>query len=132
MRDGFQSETAGILPADFDGEGVIKSERLAEFEIKPLGVFRLDPVVDLVGIARRLLFQNCGQGGAGVFGVDINAAAKNGLLANVAARQVETALDRQVGLVLDLLRDDFTEDELLGEIFGADDDDVRRVAVRRR
>ena len=53
-------------------------------------------------------------------------------MANIGAGKVETALDRQVSFIFDLLRDDFAEDELLGEIFGADDDDDRRVAVRRR
>ncbi len=97
---------------------------LAEFEIKPPGVFGLDPVVNLDGIIGRLLFQNCGQGGASVFRIDIDAAAENGLLANVCASQVETALDRQVGFIFDLLRHDFTEDELLGEVLGADHDDI--------
>ncbi len=77
-------------------------------------------------------FENRGQGGAGVFGIDIDAAAENRLLADVCARQVEAALDRQVGLVFDLLGEDFAEDELLGEVLGADDDAVSRAAGRRR
>ncbi len=45
-------------------------------------------------------------------------------MANVAAGKIEAAFDRKMSLVFDLLGDDFTEDELFGEIFGADDDAV--------
>ena len=45
-------------------------------------------------------------------------------MADVAAGKIEAAFDREMSLVFDLLGDDFTEDELLGEIFGADDDAV--------
>src|SRR5207342_1184792 len=124
LRDCFQAETASVFAADFYGESIIEPKRLAQFEIKPPRVFGLDPVVDFGGVTRRLFFQNRGQGGAGVFGIDINAAAENCLLANIRSGEVEAALNWQVGFILDLLRHDFAEDELLGEILGADDDDV--------
>ena len=95
-----------------------------------LGVFGLDLVVNLLGIAGRLLFQDCGQGGAGVFGIDVDASAEDGLMADVASGQVEAALDREMSFVFDLLGNDFAEDELFGEILGADDDAIlaRRAA----
>ena len=45
-------------------------------------------------------------------------------MANVAAGKIEAAFDRKMSFVFDLLGDDFTEDELFGEIFGADDNTV--------
>ena len=124
MRDGLQAEAAGVFTADFDGEGVIEAEGLTDLEIEPLGVFGLDLVVDLFGIAGGLLFQDRGERGAGVFGIDVDAAAENCLMANVAAGKIEAAFDRKMGFVFDLLGDDFTEDELFGEILGADDDAI--------
>ena len=51
-------------------------------------------------------------------------------MADVAAGKIEAAFDRKMSFVFDLLGDDFAEDELFGEIFGADDDAVgaRRAA----
>ena len=125
LRDGFQTQAASVIAANFYGEGVIKSEGLADVEIETAGILGLDLVVNLLGIAGRRLFQNRGERGAGVFGVDIDAAAQNGLMADVAAGEIEAAFYRKMGCVFDLLGDDFAEDELLGEIFGTDDDEIR-------
>ena len=46
-------------------------------------------------------------------------------MADVASGEVETALHREMSLVFDLLGDDFAEDELFGEILGADYDAIR-------
>jgi hypothetical protein len=45
-------------------------------------------------------------------------------MANVTAGKIEAAFDRKMSFAFDLLGDDFTENELFGEIFGADDDTV--------
>ncbi len=45
-------------------------------------------------------------------------------MANVAAGKIEAAFDGEMSFVFDLLGDDFAEDELFGEILGADDDAV--------
>src|SRR5205823_463265 len=105
---------------DLDGESVIEAKGLTDFKVEPFGVLRFDLVVDLFGIVGRSLFQDCGERGTSVFGIDVNAAAENCLMANVAASKIETAFDRKMGFVFDLLGDDFTEDELFGEILGAD------------
>jgi hypothetical protein len=39
-------------------------------------------------------------------------------VANVTACKVEAAFDREMSFVFDLLGDDFTQDELFGEVFG--------------
>ena len=125
LRDRLQAEAAGVLTANFDREGVIEAKGLADVQIELPGVFGFDLVVNLCGIAGRRLLQDCGERGAGVFGINIDAAAENCLVANVAAGKIEAAFDREMSFVFDLLGDDFTEDELFGEIFGADDDAVR-------
>ena len=43
-------------------------------------------------------------------------------MTDIAAGQIEAALDREVGFVFNLLCDQFAKDELLGEIFRADYD----------
>lgn len=43
---------------------------------------------------------------------------------DVSAAEIKTALYRKMSLVFDLLRDEFSEDDLLGEVFAADDDAV--------
>ena len=59
-------------------------------------------------------------------------------MANVAAGKIEAAFDRKMSFAFDLLGDDFTENELFSEVFGADDDTVStgedrtRLAARRR
>ena len=107
---------------------------MTNFQIKPLGVFGFDLTVNLFWIAGRLLFQDRGEGGAGVFGVDVDTASENCLMADVTAGKVEAAFDHKMSFVFDLLRDDFTKDELLGEILGADDDSAftRRTAGREQ
>ena len=50
--------------------------------------------------------------------------AEDRLLANVSAGKIETAFDEQVGFVLELLRDQFAENELLGEILGANNNAI--------
>ena len=101
---------AGVFAADFYGEGVVEAEWLAYGEIETLLIFCLDLVVDFFTIGAGRFFQDCGQGGAGVFGIDIDAASEDGLLADVGAGQIEAALDWQMGFVFDLLGDYFSED----------------------
>ena len=45
-------------------------------------------------------------------------------MADVGAGEIEAAFDREMSFVFDLLGDEFSEDELLGEVLGADDDAV--------
>ena len=51
-------------------------------------------------IARRLLLQHGRQRRTGVFGIDIDAAGENGLLADVGAGEIETAVDRRAAGLL--------------------------------
>ena len=124
LGDGFKVQAAGVFAPDFDGEGVVETEGPADCEMEALGIFSLDAGVDVFFAAFRILFEDGGQGGAGVFRVDVDASAEDRLVADVAAGQVETALDREMGFVFDLLGDEFAKDELLGKVLGADDDPI--------
>ncbi len=53
-------------------------------------------------------------------------------MADVSSGEIETALDRKMSFVFDLLSDDFAENELLGEVLGSDNDAIRRASGRRR
>jgi hypothetical protein len=74
---------------------------------------------------RERLLEDGGERGAGVFDVGVDATGGEGLLADVAAGEVEAAVDFNVGLALggvdgfDLLGEQFAEDDLLGEVLGA-------------
>ena len=122
LGDGLQVEAAGVVATDFDGEGVVEAEGRAHGQIESRGIFGFHAGVDILLGACGILFEDGSEGGAGVFGVNVDASAENGLVADVAAGEIEAALDREVSLVFDLLGDDFAEDELFGEVFGADDD----------
>ena len=124
LGDGSQVEAARVFAPDFDGEGVVETEGAADCQLEARRIFSLDAGVDVFFAAGRILFEDGGQGGAGVFRVDVDASAEDRLVADVAAGQVETALHREMGLVFDLLGNEFAQDELLGKVLGADDDPI--------
>ncbi|MEY2413784.1 MAG: hypothetical protein QOD84_2390, partial [Acidobacteriaceae bacterium] len=72
----------------------------------------------------RSFFQNRSESGAGVFRIDINPSAENCLVTDVSPRKIKTPLNGEMSFVFNLLGNDFAEDQLLGEVFGPDDDAV--------
>ena len=94
---------------------------VAHGEVEALLIFGLDLVVNFVTIAVWFFFQDRRQGGAGVFRIDVDAACENGLLADKSSGEIKAALDGKMGFGFNLLGDDFCEDELFGEVLGADD-----------
>ena len=72
----------------------------------------------------RLLFKNCRQCRARIFRIDVDSSGENRLVADEGASQVETALHRQMSAGFDDLSEQFSEDELLGEVFGANDNAI--------
>ncbi len=67
------------------------------------------------------MFEDRGQRGAGVFGISVDASGKNALMGNVSAAEIETAFDGEMSFVFDLLGNEFSEDDLLGEVLASDD-----------
>jgi hypothetical protein len=67
------------------------------------------------------LFENRGKCGAGVLDIGVDAAGDEGLVADVAAGEIEAALDLDMGFGFDFLGEEFAEDDLFGEVLCADD-----------
>jgi len=86
------------------------------------GVEARDGADDAAGVAIDGLFEDGGEGGAGVLDVGVDAAADEGLLADVAAGEVEAAIDAATAKGFDLLSEELADDGLLGEVLGANDD----------
>ena len=66
--------------------------------------------------------QDGGERGAGVFDVHINAAREQRLLADIGAGEIKRAGHGLVSARFEMLREDFSQQRLFREIFGADDD----------
>src|SRR5262249_19549606 len=128
VRDGFQVETTGIVAANLKREGVVEPKIGADLQVEARLIFAGDGVKDLLRIFGRRQFQNCGQSCASVLGVNVDASGENGLMTNVGTGEIEAALDGKVSFGLNLLGNDFSQHELLGEVFRAYNDTV---AARR-
>src|SRR5579862_1133010 len=105
LADRLQAKAAGILAADFYRESVVESEWRADFQIELFLILCFDFVVDFFAIGTRFFFQDCGQGSAGVFGVDVDPASENGLLADKSSGEIKAALDGKMSFDFDLLGD---------------------------
>src|ERR1035438_8676088 len=122
-------QVARILAPDDHRERVIKPERGTNREAELFFVGLFHPQINILLVAARLLFENGGQRGARVFRVDIDASSQDRLLTDECACQVEAALHGQVSSGFDQLREELSENELLGEIFRADDDAAGVIAA---
>src|SRR6267378_398866 len=122
IGDFLQMEIFGVVAADDHGESVFKTERLGDFEMEAIGVELLDAAVDGGGITLRSFIQDGGEGGAGVFDVEVELAGLECFVDQESAAEVGLALDGDAGAGFDVLGDELGEDDLLGEEFGADDD----------
>ena len=67
------------------------------------------------------MLQDRRQCGACVFGINVDASGENALVCDVSSAEIKPPLDREMSLVFDLLRDEFAEDDLLGEVLASDD-----------
>src|ERR1700726_3533528 len=115
-------QTTCVVAANHDGEVVIETERSPDGEVEFGSIPLFYALVNIHFVATRLLFKNFGQRSAGIFQINIDYLAEYCLLADERARQIETALDRKVSAVLNDLSKQLAENELLGEILGADYD----------
>jgi len=103
IGDFLQMEIFGVIAADDHGEGVFKAEGLGDFEVEAIGVELLDAVVDGGGIALRGFIQNGGDGGAGVFNVEVEFAGLECFVDEESAAEVGLALDADAGAGFDVL-----------------------------
>ena len=122
VGDGFEVVGAGVGAADDHGEGVLEAEAGEDADLVEVVVHGGDGGVDEGGVAEDGLLEDGGEGGAGVFDVGVDAIGDEGLLAEVGAGEPEAAFDGAGAGGFDFLGEEFAEDDLLGEVFGADDD----------
>ncbi len=124
VGDGFEVELVGVGATDNHGESVFEAERFGDVEMEALGVALFDAIVDglRVGIVGGRFVENGGERGAGVFDVEIELAGEKRLLAKKSAAEIGFAIDVDAGTGFDVLGEEFAEDHLFGEKFGADGD----------
>jgi hypothetical protein len=77
-------------------------------------------IVNVAWIGAGRFVEDSGEGGAGVFDVEIEVAGEQGFLAEERAAEIGFAVDVNAGAGFDVLGEEFGEDNLLGEKFGAD------------
>src|SRR6266851_4183879 len=90
--------------------------------MEALLIFGLDAIVNRSAIGAGRLLQDCSQCGAGVLGINIDASGEDALVRDVSSAEIETPFDRKMSFVFDLLGDEFSEDDLLGEVLASDND----------
>jgi len=113
-------EALGVFAADDHGKGVLEAERLGDFEVEALGITLFHAIVDVVWVAAGRFVEDCGEGRAGVFDVEIEVAGEERLLAKERAAEIGFAVDVNAGARFDVLGEKLSEYDLLGEKFGAD------------
>src|SRR5258708_39743672 len=113
-----------IFAPDDEGKRVVESEWWSDFQTKARGILTPDSVVDFSRITHGRLFQNGRQRRTGVFGVKVDPAGQDSLVADISPGQIEAALNLEAGLGFEVLRQKFAEDDLLREVLGANHDSV--------
>src|SRR5258706_6950094 len=128
-----QVQLACVVAADHHGEGVVKAKRRPDAEAKLCFVSLLHSLIDiliniLLVAARlmliRLLFENRRERRARIFRINIDSSGEDCLMTDECASQVETAFNRQLSAGFDDLSEQFSEDELLSEVFRSNYDSI--------
>src|SRR5450755_4390206 len=112
-------ESSRVVAPDHHGEGVVEPERRSYRESERALVAAFHAPVHVLLVAARLLLENRRQRRAGVLGVDVDSSSEDCLVTDEGASKVEAAFDQHVGAGFDNLGEEFSEDELLGEVLGA-------------
>src|SRR6266550_3535854 len=113
-----------VVAPNHHGKRVVEPKRRTQGEPEPVLIALFHSAVDLRLVAAWRLFENGGEGSAGVLGIKINSSSQDCLMAYESSRQVETALDLQMSARLDDLREHLAKNKLLSEILAADDNSI--------
>src|SRR6185369_3175089 len=130
VADRLEPQLFSIVATHENRERIVEAERLRPFEMKARGVFGFDAPVNLARIGQRRELEYRRQRGAGIFDIRVDLAGHERVVREIAA-ELEAALDRETGTILDRLRDDLAEDDLLGKVLRADRDRLRRAGMKR-
>jgi len=117
-----EMELLGVGAANDHRKRVFESERLSDIEMEALGIASFDALVDgaRVGVVGGRFVEDGGEGGAGVFDVEVEVTREECFLAEERAAEIGFSVYMNTGAGFDVLREEFGEDDLLGEKFGAD------------
>src|SRR5437879_10071184 len=108
----------GVVSANDHGESVLKAEWLGDFEVKALGVKLPDAIVDGGGITSRRFVQDGGEGGAGVFNVEVELSSLEGSVDEERAAEIGFASDGDAGARFDVLGEQLSKHDLLRATVG--------------
>jgi hypothetical protein len=122
VGNGVEAGDFGVVAADDHGKSVFETERLGDFEAEALRVELLDAIVDGGGVAGRRFVEDGGEGGAGVFDVEVELARLESFVDEERATKVGLADDGDAGAGFDVLGEELGKDDLFSEEFGADGD----------
>jgi len=117
-----EMELLGVRAANDHRKRVFESERLGNIEVKLLGVASFDALINgaRVGVVGGQFVEDSGQRGTGVFDVEVEITREECFLAEERAAEIRFSVYVNAGASFDVLREEFGEDDLLGEKFGAD------------
>ena len=129
VAQGFEMARARVFAANGHGEGIVEAEGIEPVEMKTAGIFGADLFENNRRIGDAAALQHVGERGSGVFRIHIDIAREQRLVREQRSAEIEFAFHRLVQARFDVLRDDLAEDELLGEVLGADHDVISRAAA---
>src|SRR5207302_991612 len=115
VRDGAQLEARGIFTANDDREGIVESERRADFKTEAIPVGISNRPVDRVRIVGRGFAQYSREGRAGIFSVEVHLPGEHRSMAYKRAPQVEPTINSQTRVGFDLLRQQLGENDLFSK-----------------
>ena len=124
IGDRLQIELLGVGFAHNDRECIVEPEWFRPFDAELRLVRVLHLLICKAGIIHRRLFQNCRQSGARVFDVRIDLPRRHCLMTYEGPAEVQLAIDGEMRLALDLLRQHLAQNDLLCKILRTDDDSI--------
>src|SRR5450432_129757 len=104
-------ESPRVRAAHENRKRVIETQRRADCELELRCIFALDLIVNRVRIGYWRVMKNCGECGAGVFGIDIDLIGEQSLVRQATA-QLEASFNLHAAR-FEQLRDDLAEQSRL-------------------
>src|SRR5208283_83878 len=136
IRDHAYMKVFRILSPNHHRKRVFKTKRLADFEVEALSVELFHSLIDRIRKAVHgsgagpvhWLVQYSSKSGPRVFDVKIDLSREQRFVHQKRASQIRFALNRHSRTRLDVLRQEFRKDDLLGEELRPDHDPVSLLA----
>src|ERR1700683_1557969 len=132
LRSPLQPQLPSVRASYNDGKSIVEAKRRQNVERKSLRVFGTNPLKHGLWVAFHGILQDRRQRRPRILPIRIDEARQQCLLADVAAGEVEAALHFQVCVRFDLLREEFAEDGLLGEVLRSDYNRIVAIEAARR